>query len=171
MLVTTQAASTLAFGPAGISANVGRVPQGNNVILDTTNDEDKWRELDMQVRAACGACREDRRAPVECWLARSVRMWNVGRCAQYSLVNPPRPQVNEYPGQRTFKAIGTGDQDFVVRAGAHPSCSCAAGPGWGTRVMLSWLRLQPVAAGTVGVQRWVPCSGTFVVSLERKLQE
>ncbi|KAL4423278.1 hypothetical protein ABPG77_004547 [Micractinium sp. CCAP 211/92] len=54
----------------GISANVGRVPQGNNVILDTTNDEDKWRELDMQ--------------------------------------------VNEYPGQRTFKAIGTGDQDFVL---------------------------------------------------------
>ncbi len=55
---THQAASTLAFGPAGISANVGRVPQGNNVILDTTNDEDKWRELDMQVRAASRACCE-----------------------------------------------------------------------------------------------------------------
>ncbi|EFN55739.1 hypothetical protein CHLNCDRAFT_134074 [Chlorella variabilis] len=55
---------------AGLSANVGRVPQGTNVILDTTSDEDKWRELDLQ--------------------------------------------VNEYPGQRTFKAIGTGNQDFVV---------------------------------------------------------
>ncbi|KAL4436759.1 hypothetical protein ABPG75_003898 [Micractinium tetrahymenae] len=66
----TSAADALQNTLAGISANVGRVPQGNNVILDTTNDEDKWRELDMQ--------------------------------------------VNEYPGQRTFKAIGTGDQDFVV---------------------------------------------------------
>lgn len=44
---------TLAVGCAGISANVGRVSQGNNVILDTTNDEDKWRELDMQVQSAC----------------------------------------------------------------------------------------------------------------------
>ena len=26
----------------------------------------------------------------------------------------PPPQVNEYPGQRTFKAIGTGDQAFVA---------------------------------------------------------
>lgn len=66
----TSAADALQNTLAGISANVGRVSQGNNVILDTTNDEDKWRELDMQ--------------------------------------------VNEYPGQRTFKAIGTGDQDFVL---------------------------------------------------------
>jgi putative lipoic acid-binding regulatory protein len=49
---------------------VGRASQSNNVILDTTSDEGKWRELDLQ--------------------------------------------VNEYPGQRTFKAIGTGDQDFVA---------------------------------------------------------
>ncbi|KAI3425986.1 hypothetical protein D9Q98_007954 [Chlorella vulgaris] len=55
---------------AGLSAAVGRVPSSNNVILDTTNDEDKWRELDAQ--------------------------------------------VNPYPGQRTFKAIGTGDQAFVA---------------------------------------------------------
>lgn len=58
------------FSTAGLSAAVGRVPSSNNVILDTTNDEDKWRELDAQ--------------------------------------------VNPYPGQRTFKAIGTGDQAFVA---------------------------------------------------------
>ncbi|PSC70289.1 alpha-acetolactate decarboxylase [Micractinium conductrix] len=64
------AADALQSTLAGLSAATGRVPQGNNVILDTTKDEDKWRELDLQ--------------------------------------------VNEYPGQRTFKAIGTGDQDFVA---------------------------------------------------------
>lgn len=52
--VRPRSRSVPAAAPAGISANVGRVPQGNNVILDTTNDEDKWRELDMQVRAADG---------------------------------------------------------------------------------------------------------------------
>lgn len=37
------------------------------------------------------------------------------RSADPLATHPPAPcQVNEYPGQRTFKAIGTGDQDFVA---------------------------------------------------------
>ena len=54
---------------AGLSKSVGRVPAGNNVILDTTSDEDKWRELDLQVRAGAdyvpcgGKQRRQQRAP------------------------------------------------------------------------------------------------------------
>ncbi|KAI7843124.1 hypothetical protein COHA_003295 [Chlorella ohadii] len=64
------AADALQNTLAAASSSIGRSSSSNNVIMDTTSDESKWRELDMQ--------------------------------------------VNEYPGQRTFKAIGTGDQDFVA---------------------------------------------------------
>ncbi|PRW33933.1 hypothetical protein C2E21_7390 [Chlorella sorokiniana] len=64
------AADALQNTLAAASSSIGRTSSSNNVILDTTSDESKWRELDLQ--------------------------------------------VNEYPGQRTFKAIGTGDQDFVA---------------------------------------------------------
>lgn len=48
------------------------------------------------------------------------------RCTQAAPPCPPCLQVNEYPGQRTFKAIGTGDQDFVVRLSSAPLKPLAA---------------------------------------------
>lgn len=39
---------------AAASNAVGRTSTSNNVILDTTQDEGKWRELDMQVRVGVG---------------------------------------------------------------------------------------------------------------------
>lgn len=34
---------------AAASSSIGRSSSSNNVIMDTTSDESKWRELDMQV--------------------------------------------------------------------------------------------------------------------------
>ena len=81
----------------GWSDAQGRLAGGNNIILGASDSEDKWRQLDEQVRRGAVG-----------WGATARTM----RPRRHRAPRAPR-QVNVYPGTRTFKAIGTGGDDFV----------------------------------------------------------
>lgn len=74
---------------------------------------------------------------------------------------PPRPQVNQYPGQRTFKAIGSGGDDFVasmtqcvatVVGTVHQECVNQRLSSGGKYISVTvgpvWVRAHAAAAGS-----------------------